>query len=60
MSMADEWEKAAKYKEVQDRLRRKLKPRPCTNREEAYNEGILAAMSIIKDVYDRQDTKKSF
>lgn len=53
MSMADDQAKAAKYKEVQDRLRKKLKQRPRTNREEAYNEGILAAMSIIKDVYDR-------
>lgn len=39
-----------KYEEVQDRLRKKLKKWP-SRKESAYNDGILCAMSIIKDVY---------
>ena len=42
------------YKEIQDRLTAKLKnhTRYATNKETAYNEGILAAKSIIKSIYE--------
>ena len=38
-----------KYEEVQNRLRKKLKP--SSRKNNSYNEAILSAMSIVKDVY---------
>lgn len=41
------------YKEIQDRLTAKLKNKKCpTNKEEAFNEGVLIAKSIVKSVYE--------
>lgn len=38
------------YKLIQDKLSKKLITNP-TNKEDEYNKGILAAKSIIKDIY---------
>ena len=45
------------YKEIQDRLTAKLKNHKgySTNKETAYNEGILAAKSIVKSIYEHQN-----
>lgn len=49
------------YKEIQDRLTAKLKNHKgySTNKETAYNEGILAAKSIIKSVYESKKGRRS-
>lgn len=48
------------YGWLMDRFRKKLKPMP-NNREQAYNEGVKACMSILKnvqeDIYKKETNK---
>ena len=39
------------YEYLQERLSKKIIQRP-TNKEEEYNKGILAAKSILKEVFE--------
>lgn len=48
----------SEYSYLQDRLSKKLKKPPCTNKESAYNDGVLACKSILKDVFERDTNKK--
>lgn len=45
------------YDELQNRLSSKLKNHRsyCTNKEQAFNEGILAAKSIVSELYKRSN-----
>ena len=47
------------YEYIQERLTNKLKhwnkSSLTTHKEDAYNKGILAAKSIIKEIYERQE-----
>lgn len=46
------------YDEIQERLSKKLIKKPSgylTSKEEEYNRGILAAKSIVKDIYCHSD-----
>lgn len=40
------------YEVIQQRLARKIVPGYTTKTQEAYNEGILACKSIIKEIYE--------
>lgn len=40
------------YTYLQERLSKKIIPLP-TNKQDEYNKGILAAKSIIKEIYDK-------
>ncbi len=42
-----------KYEYIQSRFSAKLKKYP-NNREAAYNDGILACKSILKEIYERE------
>lgn len=43
------------YDELQERMSRKLKKQWYnTNKETAYNEGILTCKSILKEIFERQ------
>ena len=43
------------YEIIQMRLSRKIIPQP-SNKEDEYNRGILSAKSIIKEIYENQNT----
>lgn len=45
------------YEMIQERLSKKLICRP-TNKQAEYNNGILAAKSIVKEIYERRQLKK--
>lgn len=40
------------YEKIQDRLRNKLYTGQISNKEGEYNRGILAAKSIVKEIYE--------
>lgn len=46
----------AQYEEIQERLRKKLKDNKYLSgrKSSEYREGILSAMSIVKDVYRKE------
>ena len=41
------------YQILQDRLSAKLIKGRSTNKEEAYNNGVLACKSILKEIYEQ-------
>jgi hypothetical protein len=46
------------YEYIQDTLRCKIKKGHTNNRDSGYNEGILSAMSKIKEVYQQSTLYK--
>jgi hypothetical protein len=42
------------YKNIQDKLTKKLHVGQGTNKTQAYDNGILAAKSIIKSIYEEE------
>lgn len=49
----------SEYDYLQDRFSRKLIKRFPTNKQEKYNEGILACKSILKEVFEGQKSDKA-
>lgn len=51
----------AMYRDIQERFSKKLignKSGLCTNKEAAYNDGVLACKSILKEIYNRELMKQ--
>lgn len=47
----------SEYSYLQECFSKKL-IRYCTNKEEAYNNGVLACKSILKEIYRRKETRQ--
>ena len=48
----------SEYSYLQNRLSKKLKKPPRTNKESAYNDGVLACKSILKEIFERDTRNK--
>lgn len=46
------------YKTIQQRLSKKIIQCYTTKTQEAYNDGILACKSIIKEIYEKQSKER--